>query len=341
MEDYKNVIEFFALEEYISSCSENQLDDIIVQKIKTTINESIQYHNYLIGNYSRYPGLFSNNYLLLIVEHINKGRMHAVVKSQLSYTAYLFSRLANNSFSINLYRYGSSTNYFIVTESINPISNDCFTRNMVENNNYIPVYTDVMRFANENQLPKIKDLGGKTLEKLLNNIQHHFSHEISTKHHENCGINKVDVYLLGSNVDQFFYIHTSPNGKKLLYKYNLLEGWFCEVDQFDSATKESKSIIKDYIISRLTQPQYILEFEVLPYIYVQPVIEKHDPLPDDVVNSYPQKLIKQYARMMGVTEEEMKKAFMNNEEFSSLVKSAFENDTPLSNIIHAIKKVVD
>jgi len=167
----------------------------------------------------------------------------------------------------------------------------------------------------------------------LEGIQRDINYEISTKHKEMCGTNKVDIYLLGSNVDQFFYIHTNPFGEKYLYKYNLLEGWFCEVDELDSATPESKGRIQEHIISRLVNPQYTMEFDV------QPFIEKPcTPSNGSDYMIYPEQTKKEFARMFDITDEEMEDAIKNGK-FDEAAKSALNRKTPLSDILHAIKKI--
>ena len=329
LKDFIDVFVCFDLKKYTNSCLENHYDEKILQEIKHVVNESIQYHNFMIGDYSRYPGIFVEEYLILIVEHMVKENVQAVIKGTLSYTAYLFPISTKyDVFSIDLYKHGKGLDFIIITEAINTISRDYFAKSVIENRNLTPVSIEKIRFLNEKRLPVIKPLGRKQLNNLLDSFKRGLQHK-------DCGVNRIDIYLIGSNVDQFFYVYTPPSGEKHLYKYNLLEGWLTEVNELSCATQESKGIIHEYIMSKLIKPQYTLECNVQPY--VESVIEKFEPLSDEVVNAIPKEFIEQFAQMYGVTNEEMKNAYKHGN-IDNIAKSALNRETPFADFLNIIKK---
>lgn len=279
MNNFKEIISKFQLEDLLTlSRSEQPKNDDIYHDLVTAIDETLQYHSCLLGEHSRYPDIFTEKYLLIIIEHVKKDLFPSVIKGQLSYTAYLFPEsLSSQAFCFDLYQDVKSKKYIVITEEIKPVTPENLQKEVkeqIQRSKILISYTGEIRFINKNCFPKIVPLvlRENSFSFIKTCIQDNARDRTykGTKTYffpadkDLIGVNKIEFFLVGRNFDQYFYVNTNSKGGKTLYRYNLLEGALSKVTNFASAKPESEQVVIDYIISKLINPQYTLEFEVYP-----------------------------------------------------------------------------
>ena len=208
--------------------------------------------------------------MMLIVEHKEKKTIAADIKGILAYTAYLFPESdESKAFSLELHQRGKAINFITITEAMNPVNSKEVSSlaEKMEKGELQVCHLSSIRFYDEARKPEIIPLGESKQDNLLESIDHVVSYNPRYCQHELCGLHRLEFYMLGANLDQFFYVHTNAQGIACLYKYNLLWGYLQEVDEWDSAKPESKGDeIKNHLLSTLSDPQIVLELDVKPYI---------------------------------------------------------------------------